>query len=205
MGDYLAEWGLSILVETDEANVLLDTGAGISASHNADVLGIDLSQVDKIVLSHSHYDHTGGLRRVLRKMRKEIEIVAHPDIWGVHYVRRKNQPDRYIGIPFQREELENLGARFNLTARPVKLSDNIMTTGEIPVVTDFEDMGSIFFIKGDDGWQPDTIPDDQALIIDTEPGLIVVLGCAHRGVINTLYHARQLTGGKSIYAVLAIL
>jgi len=135
---FLAEWGLSILIETDDMNILLDTGKSISVSHNADTLGIDLSKIDKIVLSHGHYDHTGGLREILRKMKKEVEIIAHPDIWAVKYSRREDQPDRYIGIPFQRQELESLGANFNLTTKPVKITDNIMTTGEIAMVTEFE-------------------------------------------------------------------
>ena len=93
----LAEWGLSILVETGTVNILLDTGQSISASHNADILGVDLSRVDKIVLSHGHQDHTGGLRQVLYKVRKEVEIIAHPDIWAAKYRRRRGQEDRYIG------------------------------------------------------------------------------------------------------------
>ena len=203
VGNFLAEWGLSILVETDEVNILLDTSSGISASHNADILGIDLSKIDKIVLSHGHYDHTGGLRQILRKMRKEVEIIAHPDIWAAKYARRQGQKDRYIGMPFQRQELESLGARFNLTTKSIKITDNIMTTGEIPMVTDFEEIEpNRFFVKEETGWQPDELLDDQALIINTEQGLVVILGCAHRGIINTLYYAQQLTGIKPIHMVL---
>ena len=201
IGNFLAEWGLSILVETDDVNVLLDTGPGISASHNADILGIDLNQVDKIVLSHGHFDHTGGLRQVLRRMGKEVEIIAHPDVWGVKYARRKGYPDRYVGIPFQREELESLGATFNLTTEPVKISDSIMTTGEIPMVTEFEEITPIVFIKENGGFQPDKLLDDRALILNTESGLVVILGCAHRGIINTLYHAQRITGVKTIHTV----
>jgi len=202
-GNLLAEWGLSILIETDEVNILLDTSSGISASHNADILGIDLSKIDKIVLSHGHFDHTGGLRQILRKMRKEVEIIAHPDIWAAKYARRKGQKDRYIGMPFQRQELESLGARFNLTTKSIKITDNIMTTGEIPMVTDFEEIEpNRFFVKEETGWQTDELLDDQALIINTEQGLVVILGCAHRGIINTLYHAQQLTGVKPIHMVL---
>ena len=73
MGEFLAEWGLSILIETDEVNILLDTGSTISVCHNANTLGIDLNKVDKIVLSHGHYDHTGGLRQVLGRMKKEVQ------------------------------------------------------------------------------------------------------------------------------------
>jgi len=199
--NFLAEWGLSILVETDEVNILLDTGQSISAGYNADILGIDLSRIDKIVLSHGHFDHTGGLRHVLRKMRKRVEIIAHPDIWAAKYSRRQGK-DRYIGIPFLRQELEGLGASFNLTTKPVKITDNIMTTGEIPMVTDYEEIDPDLVVKEDTGWQPDKLLDDRALIINTKPGLIVILGCAHRGIINTLYYAQQLTGVKPIHTVL---
>jgi len=201
VGKILAEWGLSILIETDEVNILLDTGKSISATYNADTLGVDLGKIDKIVLSHGHYDHTGGLREVLRRIGKEVEIIAHPDIWAAKYVRRQGQKDRYSGIPFQRQELESLGAIFNLTAKPTKITDNVITSGEVPMVTAFEEMEPIFFVKEDSGWQPDKLLDDQAIIINTEPGLVVILGCAHHGIINTLYHAQQLTGVKQIHTV----
>jgi 7,8-dihydropterin-6-yl-methyl-4-(beta-D-ribofuranosyl)aminobenzene 5'-phosphate synthase len=198
----LAEWGISILVETDTANILLDTGQSTSASYNAAMLGIDLNKIDRIVLSHGHFDHTGGLRELLRHMKKETEIIAHPDIWAAKYSRREGQKGRYIGIPFQRRDLEFLGAKFNLTTKPVKITDSIMTTGEIPMVTDFEKVDPALFVKEDTGWEPDKLLDDQALIINAEPGLVVLSGCGHRGIINTLYHAQQLTGVKQIYAVM---
>jgi len=206
VGNFLAEWGLSILVETDEANILFDTGRTISATYNADTLGISLSKIDKIVLSHSHLDHTGGLREVLRRIRKnEIEIIAHPHIWAIRYNRRQGQADRFMGIPFQRQELENFGAIFNLTTKPVKITDNIITSGEIPMVTDFEEVdsgSSIRLIKEDTGLKPDELLDDQAIVINTKQGLVVITGCAHRGIINTLYHAQQITNVKEIHAVI---
>ncbi|MFC1992341.1 MBL fold metallo-hydrolase [Chloroflexota bacterium] len=198
----LGEWGFSVLIETDGMNVLLDTGQGMAVANNADVLGVDLSKVDKIVLSHGHFDHTGGLRNVLRKMKKEVEIIAHPDIWASKYVRRHGQPERYIGIPFDRRELESLGAKFNLATKPVKINDSIMTTGEVPMATKFEEIDPGLFVKENDDWQPDKLLDDLSLIINTELGLVVILGCAHRGAINIIYHAQQLTGVKSIYMVL---
>jgi 7,8-dihydropterin-6-yl-methyl-4-(beta-D-ribofuranosyl)aminobenzene 5'-phosphate synthase len=201
LGNFLGEWGLSILIETDEQNILFDTGQSISASHNADLLGIDLSKINKIVLSHGHYDHTGGLRQILRRVRKEIEIIAHPDIWQVKYATRQGE-ERYIGIPFHRQTLESLGARFNLTTEPITITDSIMTTGEVPMVTDYEEIEPYLVVKQDDGFIPDKLLDDQAIIINTEPGLVVVLGCAHRGIINTLYHARELTGVKTVHTVL---
>ena len=202
LGNFLGEWGLSILVETDGLSILLDTGQSISASHNADISGIDLSKIDRIVLSHGHFDHTGGLRQVLRRMVKETEIIAHPDMWQAKYARREGIAERYIGIPFQRQELESLGARFNLTTEPVRITDNIMTTGEVPMVTDYEEIESNLLVKEGTDFKQDKLLDDQALIINTEPGLVVILGCAHRGIINTLYHAQQLTGVETIHTVL---
>ncbi len=201
-GHFLAEWGLSFLVETDEVNILFDTGKSISASHNAATVRFDLNQIDKIVLSHGHNDHTGGLRQILRKMKKEVEIIAHPDIWSAKYRCRQGEADKYIGIPFRRQKLESLGARFNLTTKPLKITDSIMTTGEIPMATEFEQIDPNLFVKEDGDLQPDKLLDDLALVIKTEAGLVVVLGCAHHGIINTLYHAQQLTGVKSIHAVL---
>ena len=198
----LGELGLSILVETDEASILFDTGQSTSTSHNADIMGINLRQVDKIVLSHGHYDHTGGLKPILRRIGKEVEIIAHPDIWAAKFSRRKRQEAEYIGIPFHRQTLESLGAHFNLTTEPVRISENIMTTGQIPMVTDYEEIEPRLQVKEGQRFKPDKLLDDQALIINTEPGLVVILGCAHRGIINTLYHAQKLTGVEKIYAVL---
>ncbi len=201
MGDFLGEWGLSILVETGDITVLFDTGKSTSAVYNADSLKIDFSAIDKIVLSHGHYDHTGGLRAVLRRINKEIEIIAHPDIWQAKYSRRKNEPARYIGIPFQPKELESIGARFHLTKEPVKLTDNIMTTGEVPMVTDYEQIDEGLFVQEGPELQPDKLLDDLSLIIKTEAGLVVILGCAHRGIINTIHRIRQLTGVEKIHTI----
>ena len=134
---FLAEWGISMLIETGGQRVLFDTGAGFSTVHNAQLLGIDLSAIDRVVLSHGHYDHTGGLREVLRRAGQK-EVIAHPGIWEKKYGRRPGGRERYVGIPFAREELEALGASFALTKESVKLSAKIITSGEIPKITDYE-------------------------------------------------------------------
>jgi len=198
---YIAEWGLSILVEVEGARILMDTGLSFSAVHNAQLMGIDLSTIDHIVLSHGHADHTGGLRDVL-KIKGEVEVIAHPDIWVPKYVRRDGEPrEQYIGMPFTREELESLGARFKLVREPVHITEQVMTTGEIPMSSAYEEIGNNLFVKKAGMLHPDPLADDLALIIDTDFGLVVILGCAHRGIINTVRHAQNITGKELIYAV----
>jgi 7,8-dihydropterin-6-yl-methyl-4-(beta-D-ribofuranosyl)aminobenzene 5'-phosphate synthase len=199
---YLAEWGLSILVEVDGLRILMDTGLSFSAVHNAQLVRIDLATIDRIVLSHGHTDHTGGLREVLRR-RGEVEVIAHSDIWAPKYVRRDGETEeQYIGIPFVRGELESLGAHFNLVREPVRITDRIITTGEIPMLSGYEEIENNLFVKEGDMLQPDRLADDLALVIDTDFGLVVILGCAHRGIINTLRHAQNLMGKELVYAAI---
>ena len=198
---YLAEWGLSILVEVDNLKILVDTGPSFSAVHNAQLMGVDLSTIDQIVLSHGHADHTGGLRDVL-KVKGVVEIIAHPDIFTAKYVQRDQEGVKCCGIPFSREELESRGARFNLTREPIRIGENVMTTGEIPMVSGYEEVENNLSIKEGNALHQDQLADDLALLIDTDFGLVVILGCAHRGIVNTLRHAQSLTGKELVYAVI---
>lgn len=199
----LGEWGLSVLVERDGQKVLLDSGSGISAARNGDLLGTDWEGIEAIVLSHGHYDHTGGLRDVLPKIRKRIRVIGHPDVFEEKFIQfSKDDAPRYIGIPFHRAELESLGADFELTSEPVWLSENVVTSGEIPMTNDFETIDPGLCVRENGQIIPDPLRDDQALFVKTGPGLLVVLGCAHRGIINTLHHARNVTGVENIHCVI---
>ena len=198
---FMAEWGLSILVQADGVNVLFDTGGSFAAVRNADKIGVDLRSIDKIVISHAHADHTGGLREVLRRTGP-MEIIAHPSIWELKYTKRPyEEKEAFIGMPFNKDELELFDASFTYNKEPVYLSEAIMTTGEIKQTTDFESIEPIFYVKENGLFRHDSIPDDLALTVKTTKGLVIILGCAHRGIINTIRHAQKITGEEKVHTV----
>ncbi len=198
---FFSEWGWSVLIDIDGEKILLDTGAGRSAISNADKMGINLSSIQKIVLSHAHADHTGGLRDMLVRTG-EVEVMAHPAIWDKKCkIIKEGSPPVYNGVPFAREELEK-AASFTLSSEPAEVSKYVITTGEVPMTTSFEKPEPNFMVMKDGSLTKDTFPDDLALIIRTEKGLVIVLGCAHRGMINTILHAQRLTGDERVHAVI---
>lgn len=201
---FIGEWGLSILVEHKETTILLDTGLSDAIISNARSAGVDLNTVDKVVISHGHKDHTGGLRAFLEATSGEMEIIAHPHIWQKKYSIRPEEKEgrpHFIGTPFIKEEFEYLGAQFHLSREPIWLNEEIVTTGEVPMTTTFEKVDENLCVKTEKGMMPDPLLDDQALVIKTSRGLVIVLGCAHHGMINTLIRAREITGVEPIYLV----
>jgi 7,8-dihydropterin-6-yl-methyl-4-(beta-D-ribofuranosyl)aminobenzene 5'-phosphate synthase len=196
-----AEWGLSIFIQTDDMNLMLDTGAGLATLRNAEKAELPLKTVKKIVLSHAHADHSGGIRDVLQRTSRP-EVIAHPAVWVPKYKKMEKDPAPvYNGIPFAREELEKY-ADFTLSKDPVRITDTILTTGEVERQTEFETIEPYFFRKEQDRLVPDDFPDDRALIFKTDKGLVIVSGCAHRGIVNTILHARKITGENRVHTVI---
>lgn len=199
----IAEHGFAAMVQTESGSLLFDTGRGRAVVHNAAALKKDLAQIDKIVLSHAHGDHTGGLPDVLRVLLgKKTEVLAHPDIFAERY-REKEGKRIFGGIPFQQGYLEKMGARFVFNKGPVEIGEGMFLTGEVPRGTSFEggDMAGRFIVK-DGTVEPDLLWDDQSLVIQTEKGLVLLLGCAHAGIVNVIHHAIHLTGVNDILAVI---
>lgn len=196
----IGEHGLSFLIETDRHKILFDTGQGFAILKNADALGADLSNIDTVVLSHGHYDHAGGIRPLLTR-NTSFTLTAHPGIFE-HKLICINGTELFIGFSESQSSLEQSGVRLCLKKTPAEIAPGIMTTGEIPMNTEFEAVEEMFFKTDMQGRVPDTFSDENALILDTEKGIVVMLGCAHRGVINTLKHVSHLSGKKKIHAIL---
>lgn len=196
----LAEHGLSLLVETEESKALLDAGQTDVCLQNAGRLGADLGGLRRVVLSHGHYDHGGALPALLDGLGS-LEVLAHPDVFAAKYARRSGEEDRYIGLAYDAEGLTRRGAVIRLESGPQEIGDEFLTTGAIPRTTRFEDANPAFQVKTEGNWEMDPLDDDQALVARTTEGLVVLLGCAHAGVINTLRQATSLTGDDRIRAV----
>ncbi|MEG6616213.1 MBL fold metallo-hydrolase [Peptococcaceae bacterium 1198_IL3148] len=197
----LAEHGLSLFIEYKGFKVLFDTGQGASVIANSRAINVDLREVNAIVLSHGHYDHTGGLYSVLRKIGSK-EIFAHPDALKTKYKLMPKEGFRNSGAPASAQELTNIGARYKLSSKPTELVPGLIVTGEIPRVTDFETNNPLFYTEKNNDYLPDSMLDDQALVISTGKGTVVITGCAHAGLINTLQYATELTNSNHIYAVI---
>ena len=199
----IGEHGFSAFLETEKGNFLFDTGRGKSVVHNALIYKKDLKTINKIVLSHSHGDHTGGLPDVLQaQVENQIDVLAHPDVFLDRF-RETNGKKTYGGIPFRKSYLEKLGARFVFNKEYVDIEDGVFLTGEVPRETSFEggDMGDRFVIR-EGKVEPDIILDDQSLVIHTEKGILIVLGCAHSGMVNVMNHAIKMSGVDTIFGIL---
>ena len=199
--DLLGEHGLAFWIEAGGRRILFDTGQGKVLHHNARCLEVPLDTAEMVAISHGHFDHTGGLKDVLGTAG-QIDLYMHPAALEKKYYREKTPPHRSIGIPGLDEHgLRERTRNLVWTAEPTKLTEGVHLTGQIPRRNDFEDTGGPFYLD-DSCSTPDPLPDDQALYIETPAGIVVVLGCAHAGVINTLDYVAQLTGRARIHAVL---
>jgi len=192
----LAEHGLSYFIEVGGEKILFDTGQGMALEHNAKKLGVDLHNLDALILSHGHYDHTGGVHLVSSK-----KVFAHPAVTESKFSHDPGGGSHSVAMPDVDRQALLAHPEWIRVEAPVELSSGLRLTGPIPRITAFEDTGGAFFNDAD-CTVPDELPDDQALFFETEAGTIVILGCAHSGVINTLRTIQLLTDNRPIHTLI---
>jgi 7,8-dihydropterin-6-yl-methyl-4-(beta-D-ribofuranosyl)aminobenzene 5'-phosphate synthase len=193
----LAEHGLSILLERDEQQLLFDVGQSISAVHNANVLGITFHS-PPIVLSHGHYDHTGGLMPFVRISPRTV-VFAHPAVFAQRFSFKEENNARDISAPFTREELKREGVEVHLYDDQYEVLEGIWTTGQIarPFATDQRVTGLSLDVAGK---VIDNVLDEVAVVVEGPKKALLLLGCAHAGLRNTILQVEAMTE-KPLYGI----
>lgn len=195
-GQLLAEHGLSFWIKINNKEYLFDTGQGLVLENNLKELGIKIGDLNGILLSHGHYDHAGGLKSLL-KARPDLKLYGHSDIFLPKYSQKSSvQTDR--GMNITRDDVQN----FIPVNEANEIEPGLWMTGEIELDNREEIMRSDYKLKVNDELKVDKFKDDQAAFIETKAGIVVLLGCSHSGVINTLKQIKKLTEGRRIAAVI---
>lgn len=191
----LGEHGIAFHLNADGRSILFDTGQGLTLTHNADHLGLDLSTLEAIVLSHGHYDHTGGLPAVLQRTGS-VDIYLHPQAVQPKF----NRDGKDIGAPSEALTALSKAKTLHMVEKPCEILPGLYATGPIPRRNAFEDTGGPFYCDAHKHTE-DLIPDDQALYARLPEGIVVILGCCHAGVVNTLEYISELTDGAPVHAL----
>lgn len=189
--DFIADHGQSFLIASDEKTVLLDTGMnGKKLLHNMKLLRIEPNSIDTLVLSHGHLDHTGGLKALLenRSIENPLEIIGHPTVFepkGMHDAKKVPEEIIEFYLPPIEGELRKK-MTLNLTTKPIVITPYLSTVGEVNQRPhkDGVEKRTRHYVKGN--WEHDKLLDDLSLILKTKDGLVLICGCCHAGLLNTL-------------------
>ncbi len=204
--NFLGEHGLSFYIEDKDTKILFDTGYSDVFLKNALKMGIDLIDLDYIVLSHGHYDHTWGLSHYLpyytsavkqRRQVKKPTIIAHPDTFNDKFHDELGE----IGCLIPEG---NLRKNFNVktTVKPLKLTENLTFLGEIPRLNNFEKTEPIGKIKTNEGYEEDFIKEDSALVYNTNQGIVVITGCSHSGICNIVEYSKRISAEMKVIDII---
>ncbi len=186
--------------------IMFDTGYNnIGVLHNMDILAVDPNEMEAIVLSHAHMDHTGSLHAILGKISNPIPVVVHPDAFLYpRFIEEKDGSKKRFPRTLVRNDFDQGNVKIYESKTPTPLLDGaILVTGEVERTTAFEKGMPNALLEKDGRLVPDPLKDDQALVMNLkQKGLVVISGCSHAGIINTVLYAKKLTGVEKVYAVL---
>jgi len=195
----LGEHGLCWCLRHGGQQLLFDLGQGMALESNAKRMGIDLEDTDVLVFSHGHYDHVGGWGALADRL-SSAKLYLHPDALTPKFQRRADGRMVPAGVAAFAGAVESAGNEVIVSTEPCEVLPGIWMTGEVPRANQLEDTGGDFYC-GQRGADVDLILDDQSLFFKTKLGVVVVLGCAHAGLVNTLDYISKLSGER-IHAVL---
>lgn len=201
---FIGEHGFSALIESGDKRYLFDAGSGVGISSNLKLLEKNLKGIHRIFLSHGHYDHTGGLKWALQETGP-VKVVAHPEVFSRHYVKNPlifaNEP-RYIGSPVPEEELSALGAEFAWVDQTRQVADGIWFVTGVSSKPGQNFQDPQLLLQNGTAFSPDPIRDDASLLIETATDPVLLLGCAHVGVLNILDHLEDVLKIRKLRAIL---
>lgn len=197
-----AEHGFACLVQTSSGTWLFDTGSGEMLLANMTALEHDPLRIDSVILSHGHYDHCGGLLPLLKHVGPR-PVHAHSQIFSKRFWQGQHEV-RTISLPYSRDDLESAGAAFAFHDTLTELAKGLYFSGVIPRCTPFETGDPHLVRHAADGESlvADEFADDAAVAIETSKGLVILLGCAHAGLVNTLEYFRRELDNRHVHAII---
>lgn len=199
---FVGEHGLSFCIEGDNGVTVFDTGQGLGFMHNMRLLGIEPGAIDRVIISHGHYDHTGGLLPLLKERRDKLPVYLHHAAFMEKGALLHSGDVRHIGFQVSREVYESEGAEFREISGAAKIDGSITAFSDIKRPDGWRAWDTRLMRSDDSGVIPDPFDDDLSLLIETPSGPVVLLGCAHAGIIEILDNISAETGYKGFHAII---
>ena len=193
----ICEHGFSLLIEGESFKMLLDTGKSGAFYDNARALGESLGDLDCIIISHGHYDHAGGLMRILEETRQQHKIYVGKGFFDGKYCTNREGEIYYNGIQFRRHDLEDYQVHVEEIGEDVReIAQGIHVHRNFERTVPYEQWNPRFFLKEGEEYVRDTISDEMAITLDAKEGLVVIVGCSHPGIVNILKTIAERTGER---------